>query len=275
MLPPSPITTGPAADTPSISARIDALSDPNFMSAFARGLAVIRAFSDASKALTIAQISQRTSIPRAAVGRCLHTLRQLGYVEAELNNFSLRPTVLAFGHAYLSSAPLLLGAQPCLDRVSRTLGESCSLAVLDENEVLYLARSAASRVMSVSLGAGARLPAYCTSLGRVLLAYAGDDEIERYLAQVPLVARTALTVTDPAALRALLLRVRHEGYAINNEELEAGLRSIAVPVHGASGRVGAALIVGAHAARVAPAEMIERYLPVLRAGADELAPLLP
>jgi IclR family pca regulon transcriptional regulator len=156
---------------PSIAEQIDALTDPSFMTSLARGLAVVRAFSDSRKPQTIAHISQKTGIPRAAVRRCLHTLQQLGYVDAELNNFSLRPKVLTLGYSYLSSTPLTVSAQPYLNNISRALNESSSLAVLDDDEVLYVARSATSRVMSVALNTGSRLPAYCTSLGRVMLAH--------------------------------------------------------------------------------------------------------
>ena len=259
----------------SIADEIDALTDPDFMTSLARGLAVIRAFADSRKPQTIAQISQQTGIPRAAVRRCLHTLRQLGYVDAELNNFSLRPKILTLGYSYLSSTPLTIAAQPCLNGVSKALGESSSLAVLEEDQVLYVARAATSRVMSVSLSAGSRLPAYCTSLGRVLLAQLPDAELDAYLARTELQPRTEHTITDPARLREVLAGVKRDGYAIINEELELGLRSIAVPVRGASGRVLAALNVGAQAVRVPPEKMVEEFLPVLRAGAQELAVLLP
>jgi IclR family pca regulon transcriptional regulator len=258
-----------------IAAEIEALTDPDFMTSLARGLAVMRAFADSRQPLTIAQISQQTGIPRAAVRRCLHTLKQLGYVDAELKNFTLRPKVLTLGYSYLSSTPLTLSAQPCLDQISKTLGESSSLAVLEEDQVLYLARSAAARVMSVSLSAGSRLPAYCTSLGRVLLAYLPEAQLDAYLARVTLTARTPNTITDAGLLRAELAQVREQGYAANNEELELGLRSIAVPVRGASGRVLAALNVGAQAIRVTPQRMVEEFMPVLRQGAQELAVLLP
>jgi len=260
---------------PSVAEEIDALTDPDFMTSFARGLAVIRAFADSRKPQTIAQISQQTGIPRAAVRRCLHTLRQLGYVEAELNNFTLRPKILTLGYSYLSATPLTVAAQPCLNGISKTLGESSSLAVLEEDQVLYIARAATSRVMSVSLSAGSRLPAYCTSLGRVLLAQLPDAELDAYLARTELLPRTEHTITDKARLRAVLVGVRRDGYAINNEELELGLRSIAVPVRGASGRVLAALNVGAQAARVPGERMLEEFLPVLRRAAQELAVLLP
>jgi IclR family pca regulon transcriptional regulator len=236
---------------------------------------VLRAFSDSRRALTIAQISQKTGIPRAAVRRCLHTLKQLGYAEAEMNNFSLRPKVLTLGYSYLSSTPLAVSSQPCLNNISRALNESCSLAVLDEGEVLYIARSATSRVMSVALNAGSRLPAYCTSLGRVMLAHLEPDELDAYFARTELRPMTARTVVSQKRLRGILAGVRQAGHAINDEELELGLRAIAVPVRGASGKVLAALNVGAQAARVGIAQMEREFLPVLRRGAQELSVLLP
>lgn len=273
-----PKLTSPIADDdrePTISAQIDALTDPSFMTSLARGLAVLQAFSDARKPQTIASVSQKTGIPRAAVRRCLHTLRELGYVDAELNNFSLRPKVLTLGYSYLSSTPLTVSAQPYLNNISRTLNESSSLAVLDDGEILYVARAATSRVMSVALNTGSRLPAYCTSLGRVLLAYLPPAELEAYLARVKLKAMTPKTVVDVERLREILAGVRQDGYAINDEELEVGLRSVAVPVRGASGSVLAALNVGVQAARVSVPQLRQEVLPVLLRGAQELAILLP
>ncbi|MDB5936968.1 MAG: IclR family transcriptional regulator [Massilia sp.] len=258
-----------------IAEEIDALTDPSFMTSLARGLAVLRAFGDSRRALTIAQISQKTGIPRAAVRRCLHTLKQLGYADAEMNNFSLRPKVLTLGYSYLSSTPLAVSSQPYLNNISRALNESCSLAVLDENEVLYIARSATSRVMSVALNAGSRLPAYCTSLGRVMLAYLEPDELDAYFAKTKLRPMTERTVVSQKRLREMLAGVRRDGFAINDEELELGLRSIAVPVRGASGKVLAALNVGAQASRVSTAQMEQEFLPVLQRGAQELSVLLP
>ncbi|HWW69738.1 MAG TPA: IclR family transcriptional regulator C-terminal domain-containing protein [Duganella sp.] len=260
---------------PTIAEQIDAMTDPSFMTSLARGLAVVQAFSDSRKPQTIANISQKTGIPRAAVRRCLHTLRELGYVDAELNNFSLRPKVLTLGYSYLSSTPLTVSAQPYLNDISRTLNESSSMAVLEDGEVLYVARAATSRVMSVALNTGSRLPAYCTSLGRVMLAHLPPDELERYLAKTKLRAMTENTVTNPKRLREILADVRRDGYAINDEELELGLRSIAVPVRGASGQVLAALNVGAQAARVSVKQLEKEFLPVLVRGAQELAILLP
>ena len=259
----------------SIAEQIDALTDPSFMTSLARGLAVVRAFSDSRKPQTIAQISQKTGIPRAAVRRCLYTLQQLGYVDAEHNNFSLRPKVLTLGYSYLSSTPLTVSSQPYLNNISRELGESSSLAVLDDGEVLYVARAATTRVMSVALNTGSRLPAYCTSLGRVMLAHLSPDELNAYFARTRLKAMTEKTVTTQKRLREILLGVRQSGYAINDEELELGLRSISVPVRGASGQVVAALNVGAQAARVSVERMQQEFLPVLQRGAQELSVLLP
>jgi IclR family pca regulon transcriptional regulator len=155
------------------------------------------------------------------------------------------------------------------------LNESCSLAVLDENDVLYVARSATSRIMSVALNTGSRLPAYCTSLGRVLLAQLPEDALAKYFSRVELKAYTAKTVVSSRRIREILEGVRQAGHAIVEEELEIGLRSIAVPVRGASGNVIAALNVGAQATRVSSKKMKEEFLPVLLRGAQELSVLLP
>jgi IclR family pca regulon transcriptional regulator len=270
-------TTDVAANAPegADTEDVQAQSDPNFMTSLARGLAVLQAFSDHRRSLTMAQISHKTGIPRASVRRCLHTLIQLGYAEADGNHFALKPKVLTLGYSYLSSTPLTVSAHPYLNQVSRTLNESCSLAVLQDDEVLYVGRSATSRIMSVSLTTGSRLPAYCTSLGRVLLAHLSPPELDAYFDRVPLVAMTDKTVVSQARLREILHEVRAQGYATIEEELEVGLRSIAVPVRGASGNVLAALNVGAHAARVSRQKMTDAFLPVLLKGAQDLSILLP
>lgn len=258
-----------------IAQEIEAMTDPSFMTSLARGLAVVRAFSDQRRSLTIAQISHKTGIPRAAVRRCLYTLKRLGYADSEANNFFLKPKILSLGYSYLSSTPLTVSAQPCLNGISRALNESCSLAVLDNEEVLYVARSATSRVMSIALNTGSRLPAYCTSLGRVLLASLPEDAMQRYFDTVKLRAYTERTVVSVPRLREILSEVRVSGYSVVEEELEVGLRSIAVPVRGASGIVHASLNVGAQATRVSTRQMEEEFLPALLKGAQELSVLLP
>lgn len=265
-----------AAPSMSIAEEIDELTgDPSFMTSLARGLAVLTAFSDQRRTLTIAQISHKTGIPRAAVRRCLHTLKQLGYATSDANNYSLKPKVLTLGYSYLSSTPLAISAQPCLDHISRNLHESCSLAVLENDEVLYVARSSTSRIMSVALNAGSRLPAYCTSLGRAILAHLPEVELTNYLDKVELRAFTEHTIVTQKKLRETLAAIRIAGYAVIEEELEVGLRSIAVPVRGASGNVVAALNIGAQATRVTRAQMEQEFLPLLLKGSQELAALLP
>jgi IclR family pca regulon transcriptional regulator len=244
--------------------------DPNFMASLARGLQVIRAFSEHRRQLTIAQVSQSTGLSRAAARRCLYTLARLGYVGEDNRRFFLRPQVLTLGHAYLSSTPLAALAQPHLDAVSRSLRESCSAAILDGDDIVYICRSAETRIMSISLFVGTRLPAYCTSMGQVLLAHLPDDALKAYLDRVRLVARTNRTIVSAAKLRKVLANVRDAGYAVLDQELEVGLRSIAVPVTDARGHVVAAINIGAHAARVSVEQMQARFLPPLRRCASAL-----
>jgi IclR family pca regulon transcriptional regulator len=250
--------------------------DPNFMASLARGLAVIRAFTQQRRHLTIAQLSQRTAIPRAAVRRCLYTLSMLGYVGSEDGRtYALRPRILALGHAYLSSTPLVYAVQPLLDQITSLLHESSSLAVLEGDEILYIARSSTTtRLMSIDLGIGSRLPAYCTSMGRVLLAGLSAAEIDLYLSRVKLVKLTTRTVSTADELKAALNAIRRDGYAVVDQELEIGLRSIAVPVSDREGRSVAAINIGTQSSRVSVAEMESKFLPPLRAAAHELGLLL-
>ncbi|MEP7276810.1 MAG: IclR family transcriptional regulator C-terminal domain-containing protein [Betaproteobacteria bacterium] len=262
---------------PTAAEDIQALSgDPNFMTSLARGLAVIRGFSHQRRRMSIAQLSLRTGIPRAAVRRCLYTLGKLGYVSSEDGRmFALRPQILSLGHAYLSSVPLVMAAQPVLDQVSEAIHESCSLAILDGDEILYVARSSAStRIMSIDLGVGSRLPAHCTSMGRVLLAGAADNEFSAFLRRVKLAPFTDRTIVTRDALADAIERVRKQQYALVDQELEIGLRSIAVPVKDFRDRVAAAINVSVQAPRVSVAEMEKAFLPALRAAANELGMLL-
>jgi IclR family transcriptional regulator, pca regulon regulatory protein len=250
---------------------LDACGDPEFMTSLARGLAVLRCFADERRPMTIAQASRSTGLSRPAVKRCLHTLVRLGYAAQDGVHYALRPKVLALGYAYLSSNTLAMRAQPLLDALRDELHESCSLGVIEEDEVYYVARAEVSRIMSIALHAGSRLPLYCTSMGRVLLAGQERAAQEAHLRRADLVARTPRTETDPSALLAVFGHVAEEGYAIIDQELELGLRSIAVPVIGAGGVVAAAVNVGTQAARVTPAEMRSRFLPPLRRVARELS----
>ncbi len=265
------------AERISSAAEISAYAgDPDFMATLARGLAVIRGFSQQRTRMSIAQLSQRTGIPRAAVRRVLYTLSKLGYAACDDGRmFELRPQILAIGHAYLTSTPLARSAQPLLDNVSRAVHESCSMAILDGEDILYVARSSSSqRIMSIDLGVGSRLPAYCTSMGRVLLAQLPPAELTAYLRRVKLRPLTDRTELAKDKLAAVVETVRAKGYALVDQELEIGLRSIAVPVADPGRRVAAALNASTQVARVTIAEMERRFLPPLRAAARDLGMLL-
>lgn len=251
---------------------IEANGDPEFMTSLARGLAVLRCFADEQRPMTIAQASRLTGLSRPAVKRCLHTLVRLDYAAQDGVYYVLRPKVLALGYAYLSSSTLAMRAQPLLDQLRDELHESCSLGVLEEDQVYYVARAEVSRIMSIALRVGSRLPLYCTSMGRVLLAGQGRAAREAYLRRTDLIARTDRTLTEPAALHVAFARVAEEGYALVDQELELGLRSIAVPVM-KDGVTVAAINIGVQADRVTMPELRSRYLPVLRRAALGLGTL--
>jgi len=270
-------TSLPASEPASLpAARLDQFSgDPNFMTSLARGLAVIQAFSQQSLHLSITQLSKRTGLSRASVRRCLHTLSKLGFAGSDDGRtFYLLPRVLALGHSYLSSVPLATAAQPVLERLSQILDESSSIAVLDGIDIVYVARANVNRIMAIDLWVGTRLPAFCTSIGRVLLANLPPEGMEGLLSRIEFIRFTDRTLTSVEQLRQVLHSVRRDGFAIVDQELEVGLRSMAVPVQNNLGRVVAAINVGAHAHRVSLQDMQTRFLPYLRAAAQELCLLL-
>jgi IclR family pca regulon transcriptional regulator len=258
------------------SEQINALSgDPNFMTSLARGLAVIQAFSERKLQPTSSQLSRETGLSRAAVRRCLYTLTKLGFAGSDdRSHYFLRPRVLTLGHSYVSSMPLAAAAQPVLEHVSQQLHESCSIASLDGVDIIYVARANVTRIMSIDLGVGSRLPAFCTSMGRVLLASLPPEELESYLARAVFVRHTERTVTSPYKLKQVLRQVSRNGYAIVDQELELGLRSMAVPIQNSAGKVVAALNVGTHVHRVSLQDLQTKFLPYLRAAAQELCLLL-
>jgi IclR family pca regulon transcriptional regulator len=228
-----------------------------------RGLAVILSFSAETPSLTIAQVAERTKLTRAAARRYLKTLEALGYVLQEADRFSLTPRLLDLGFTYLSTLDVTSVVQPFMEKVTDTLHESCSVSVLENHDVVYIARRAANRIMSINLVVGSRLPAHATSMGKVLLAYLPPDEFERYLDSVEREPLTANTIVDDRALRAALEEVRANGWAVADEESELGVRSAAVPLVGRDGEVRAAINVAAHAARVSLKQLQRDYIPIL------------
>jgi len=270
--------TAPLPEAPKVSpaAALDAFTgDPNFMTSLARGLVVIQAFTQQSPQMTISQLSMKTGLSRAAVRRCLYTLTKLGFAGAEDGSrYSLRPRMLTLSHTYTASNTLSSAAQPILERMSANLRESFSVATLDGEDIVYIARTSVSRVMSVDLHIGSRLPAYCTSMGRVLLAYLPSEQLENYLAKVELIPYTTRTVNSIDKLRLHLRNIRRNGYALCDQEYEVGLRSLAVPVYSPSGRAVATINLSGNAQRMSVLDMQTRFLPHLRNAASELSVFL-
>jgi IclR family pca regulon transcriptional regulator len=239
------------------------ISQRDTMSGLAKGLAVIETFTAERPRQSIAEVSVASGLDRATARRCLLTLASQGYADYDGKFFTLTPRVLRLGTACLATMPLPQVVQPFLERLSEALGESSSVSILDEDEIVYVARAAQRKVMSIALMPGSRLPAFCTSMGRVLLAALAPDEARQRLARRPLLARTERTVTTPAAVMERLAEVRRQGFSVNDEEVELGLRSIAVPVVNARGVTVAALNLGLPVRGEDVATLPARYLPAL------------
>jgi IclR family pca regulon transcriptional regulator len=232
-----------------------------------RGLSVIRAFDAEHRELGLSEVARATGLTRAAARRFLLTLVALGYMHVDGGRFSLRPRVLELGFAYLSSLSLPEIAEPHMEALVARLNESSSLSVLDGTDVIYVARVPTRRIMSITLAVGTRLPAYATSMGRVLLAGLPPDDLEERLARIDVRQLTPRTVRSEAALRKVIDQVRRQGYAVTDQELEQGLRSAAVPIHDASGAVVAALNVSVHASRASMQELRAGFVPPAREAA--------
>lgn len=245
--------------------------DPDFMQSLARGLQVLEAFAVLGQKQSIASLAERTGLARGVVSRCLHTLAKTGYVERQDRLYSVLPGVLRLADAFLSDRSLPALAQPLLERLRDEIGESCSLGILDRADILYVARASRSRIMTIGLHVGSRLPAWCTSMGRVLLAALPPAERDALIPRDPLPRLTPHTATDRRQLDERLDRAARQDFAIVDQELEIGLRSIAVPVRDAGGRVIAALNVGTNAMERAEEDLQATILPSLRATAAALS----
>jgi IclR family pca regulon transcriptional regulator len=241
-----------------------------FVQSLERGLSVIRAFGEDRPELTLSEVAVETKLTRAAARRFLLTLCDLGYVRADGRRFALTPRVLELGYAYLSSLSLPELAEPHLERLAAEVRESSSVSVLDGDDIIYVARVPTSRIMRVAINVGTRFPAHATSMGRVQLAALEDADLDAYLDRVELRPLTANTLTDPAQLRAELGRIRAQGWALVDQELEEGLRSVAAPIRDRTGRVVAAVNVSAHASRASKDTVRRVLLPPLLATAERI-----
>lgn len=240
------------------------------MAGLAKGLAVIEALGVDRPRLTITDAAQATGLTRATARRCLLTLESLGYLTHDGRYFHPTPRMLRLGGAYRDAAPLPRLAEPHLVAAREELGESVSLAVLTDDEAMFVARAEAQHIVMTGVRVGAGLPAYGSATGRVLLSALPEDELTAYLDRCHPVARTAHTHVDPAHIRRLVARAGAEGYALTDEELALGMRSLAVRVADSRGRPVAAMSVSAATARVSLDELCERFLPVLRERAERL-----
>ncbi len=250
------------------------IKERDVMGGLAKGLRVIEAFTAEHPSLSISEAAVIAGLDRATTRRCLLTLAENGYCAYDGKFFTVTPRILRLGTGCLASMPLPRIVQPWLDRLSEEIGQSTSVSILDDAEIVYVARAAHRRVMSIALMPGSRLPAYCTSMGRVLLAALTPEKARQSLLSAPLLPRTTTTLTDIDALEEKLVQVRADGYAVIDQEVEVGLRSIAVPLTNARGNVIAALNVGL-AANEEPIDIIiSRYLPALRGVQGELSDVI-
>ena len=240
-----------------------------FVQSLERGLTVIRALR-APEPATLSEVARATGLSRAAARRFLHTLARLGYVKESGGRFRLTAQVLELGYAYLSSLTLPELAQPHLEELAETVHESSSVSVLDGDDIVYVARVPTRRIMTVAISVGTRFPAYATSMGRVLLAGLAGGELDAYLARADLAELTAATLTRPPALRAELDRVRRQGWAVVDQELEPGLRSVAAPIHDRAGEVVAAVNISAHAGRTTLDQLRRAVVPQVVATARRI-----
>lgn len=236
---------------------------PYYVQSLERGLSVIRAFGRESPELSLTEVARATGLTRAAARRYLMTLVDLGYMRTDGRKYSLRPRILDLGYAYLSGLSLPLLSVPHLKELGEKVHESCSVSVLDGTEAVFVARVPTKRLWSMAISVGTRLPAYATSVGRVLLAGEPPERLDEYLATTSFPALTARTLTDPDRLRAAIRQTRRDGYCLIDQELEDGLRSIAAPVHDRAGRVIAAMNISAHVGRHTPEAFQAAFLPAL------------
>lgn len=248
-----------------------ALDDPDFVTALARGLGVIGCFGQDAERLTLSEVASKTGLTRGTARRFLLTLQALGYMRCDGKAFRLTPKTLNLGYAYLSSLPLWKAAQPIMKDVVDALDESCALGVLDDHDVVYIARLPPKHLSFIPVNLGTRMSAHVNAMGQVLLAEFTPRELDDYFRNATFEKITKYTLTDEAAIRKALARVARDGYALSDQQLQLGLRSIAVPIRSKSGRTEVALNASAEGRRASKQDLIERFLPVLRRAADQLA----
>ncbi len=250
------------------------VADKDFLATFARGLEVIKSFDTDSPSMTLTDLAKKTGLSRASARRFLLTLQKLGYVTSDDKQFRLTAKVLDLGYSYLSSLNLTDVITPFIERVSHELNESCSATVLDGTEVVYIARIPRRGLIPISLQVGARLPAYVTSPGRVLLAALDDDQLQEFLDVVDFKQHTYRTIV-PEKLAVELQRVREQGYAIVDQELELGMRAVAVPVYDRRQQLAFAISVSSHISTVSLKKITDEFVPIMLEASRKMTAALP
>ena len=250
---------------------IPGAGDREFMTTLAKGLTVMRAFSGERPAMTLSQTAAAANLTRATARRILRTLAALGYVAQDGRQFSLTPRVLELGFGYLSSQSWVERAVPLMKELSAGVQESCSAAILQGTDIVYVARVPTSRIMSVAVTVGSRLPAFHTSLGRAQLGFVEDGELWRRIMALRIEPYTTQTITEPQALFERIKSDREQGFSIVDEELERGLRSIAVPVVDRRGVAVAGLNLSTNSTRITRNHMRAHFLPRLRGVSGQIS----
>jgi IclR family pca regulon transcriptional regulator len=246
----------------------------DFIESLDRGLRVLELLGGGRQPMALSDIAKAADLPRATARRILFTFERAGFVESDGKLFRLTPRVLVLASSYLASNHVVSVLQPALDQLSSEAQEISSMAILDGNDVVFIARASPTRIFSAGIDVGYRLPAFCTSVGRVLLSRLPDDELAAALKAMDLEPLTPFTVTDRKALLKTIIADRARGYSLVDREAEPGFRSISVPVRRYDGAIIAAINMGAHVDRVSASEMVERFLPLLRETAASVKSML-
>jgi IclR family transcriptional regulator, pca regulon regulatory protein len=242
----------------------------HYLQSFAKGLSVISAFGRDARKMTLSEVAAKAGLSRASARRILLTLQELGYVGCDGRDFYLTPRILDLGYSYISTTPLWDLAERFMQEVVNEVHESCSASVLDDTDIVYIMRVPTKKIMTISLSIGSRLPAYCTSMGRVLLGDLPEKGLDETLARSELRAYTARTVIDRDKLREIIQEDHRKGWSLVNQELEDGLISISVPLIDRNERIIAAMNVSGQANRTSPTDVTRNILPVLKQAAEKI-----
>jgi IclR family transcriptional regulator, pca regulon regulatory protein len=249
--------------------------DGEFVQSLARGLRVLQSFDAEKPSMTLTEVAERTDLSRGTARRLLLTLDRLGFVGSDGKRFWLKPQVMDLGYRYLSSLPWWQIAQPIIEEAAAAVNESCTVGILDGVDIIYTAGVDANRILSTNVRIGSRLPAHATSTGRILLSLLTEEQLDRFFSATKLTPLTPKTVVDERALRAILQQAREDRYCLVDEELELGLRSVAMAVTDRAGRTRGAVTISSNAYRLAIPEIISRHVPVLRDACERIARSLP